>query len=79
MCLLCQCAHCKDGECDGHHHAHDWVRKVRDEGFPSGIAIIAMMNDEKWSEDQARIYLEEKQGWVKPLLPWLKDDQGGTV
>lgn len=80
MCLVCgTCTHCKDGDCDGFHFAHDWVRKVRDEGFPEEIAVVAMMNDEKWPESQARAYLETKRDWVKPLQHWLKDDKGGTI
>lgn len=79
MCLVCNCTHCADGDCDQHHHAHDWIRKVRDENFPRSIAIAAMANDEGWTPEEAEAYLVAKFDWVKPLKHWLKDDKGGTV
>jgi hypothetical protein len=79
MCLVCNCFYCKNGGCDGHHFAHDMVRKLRAGEVSRATAIIIVKSHESMSADEAAAYLDaHKDDWGE-VLPDIKDDQGGTI
>lgn len=76
MCLVCRCTHCKDGDCDGKHHAHDAIRSLN-EGKVSERVAIALIMDDGMSEDEAKTYLLTNRDKIKPLQPYDWNDLGG--
>ena len=78
MCVACNCPHCKDGDCDMNHNAHEWIRRIK-EGFPEEIAYKEISKEMEWDPAFTVQYVNAKKNWVKPLPSWLKDDKGGTA
>lgn len=76
MCLVCRCTHCKDGDCDGKHHAHDAIRQLRSGKITEKIAVMLAMDDGV-TEDAAREYIAAKRDWVKELQDYDWYDRGG--
>jgi hypothetical protein len=79
MCIDCNCYYCKNGGCDGHHFAHDAIRKYRNGETTWETAVIILVGHENMTKEEAESYLTlHKDDWGE-VLPEFKDDQGGTI